>query len=173
MTRILSGVLLSAALLLSQTPTGVDPMSFLLTESKEQVARALGSPSMVADFGEDFQSWQYQTPDGDHDEFSQMVVFRKSSRSIVSVTRNYEPERNVDALFPETETTVHYFNALYGLRLRRLSGGRMLMAMGAPKRGQLTGQLVLMRESELRYFYSWLKVGEPEPDRAAAPAPAR
>ena len=126
---------------------------------------------MVADFGQDFQSWQYESDE--HEEFSLTVVFRKSDGKLVSVTRNYEPERNVDALFPEAETTVHQFNPQYGLRLRRLSGGRVLMAMGAPKRGQVTGQMVVMRESELRYFYPWVKVAEPVIDRAAAPVPAR
>jgi len=31
------------------------------------------------------------------------------------------------------------------------------MAMGVSEAGQLTGQVVLMRESELRYFYEWLE----------------
>ena len=161
------GALISTALLFSQIPSGADPQPgavepkwFLLTESKDQVTRALGTPAMVADFGQDFQSWRYQIDNVDHDDFSHAVVFRKSDHSLVSVTRSYEPERNVDALFPEAKTTVHHYpdarNPQFSLRLRRLSGGRALMAMGSPRRGQTTGQLVLMRESELRYFYPWL-----------------
>jgi len=162
-----------ALLLFSQTPPAIEPQSFLLNESKEQVSRVLGLPTLVADFGTDFQSWQYQIDNADHDDFSLLVVFRKSTGKIVSVTRNYASERNVDALFPDAETTVRYFNPQYGARVRRLSGGRVLMAMGAPRRGQLTGQLVVMRDSELRHFYPSLTAAAPEPDRAAAPGPVR
>lgn len=165
-----STLLLAAALwsapLLSQPPAADpqlrngEPVWFLLTETSDQVTRALGSPSLVADFGRDYRSWQYQIGAVDHDEFSHLLVFCKSGRVLISVTRNYEPERNVDAFFPEAETTVHHYpdadNRKYSLRLRRLSGGRVLMAMGTSKRGQPTGQLVLMRESELRNFYPWL-----------------
>lgn len=142
------------------TPGSVEPLWFLLNETKDQVTRALGNPTFVAEFGQDFRSWQYQIGDIDHHDFSHVVVFRKSDGTIVSVTRNYEPERNVDALFPEPETTVyHYPDAQrreYSLRLRRLSGGRVLMAMGTSAPGQVTGQIVLMRQSELRFFYPWL-----------------
>jgi len=161
------GALLSAALLFSQLPTGADPQLsagelkwFLLTESTDQVTRALGTPARMAEFGKDFLSWQYQIDNIDHDDFSHSVVFRKTDRSLVSVSRSYDPERNVDTLFPEAETTVHHYpdarNPQFSLRLRHLSGGRVLMAMGSPKRGQPTGQLLLMRESELKVFYPWL-----------------
>jgi hypothetical protein len=161
------GALVSTAPLFSQTPAAGNPRLhdgeprwFLLTETRDQVTRALGQPAMVADFGQDFQSWQYQIGDIDHHEFSHQLVFLKSDRALISVTRNYEPERTFDELFPEAETTVHHYpnlkNPQYSLRLRLLSGGRVLMAMGAPKAGQPTGQLVLIRKSELRYFYPWL-----------------
>jgi hypothetical protein len=42
--------------------------------------------------------------------------------------------------------------------VRRLSGGRVLIAMGSTKAGQLTGQVVLIRESELALFHPWLKL---------------
>jgi hypothetical protein len=166
-TVLFIGALLSAAPLFSQLPAAADPQLrngelrwFLLSETKDQIARALGPPTLVAGFGQDFLSWQYQIGDVDHDDFSHQVVFRNSSREIVSITRNYEPERNVDELFPGPETTVHHFpdasKSQFSLRLRRLSGGRVLMAMGTSKPGQLTGQLVLMRESELRVFYPWV-----------------
>ena len=45
----------------------------------------------------------------------------------------------------------------FSIRVRRLSGGRLLMAIGTSKPGQTTGQLVLMRESELTHFYPWLE----------------
>jgi len=166
--RLLQGALLSAALLFSQSSPGPDPEAartgeprwFLLNESTDLIRRELGPPALVAEFGEDFLSWQYQIDNSEHDEFSHSVVFRKSDRSLVSITRNYSPERSVDGLFPGAETTVHHFPDAkapqFSLRLRRLSGGRVLMAMGSPKQGQPTGQLVLMRESELRVFYPWL-----------------
>jgi hypothetical protein len=164
---LLLGALLGAAPLFSQIPPAADPQRrdgelrwFLLTETKDEVTRALGPPTVVAGFGQDFVSWQYQIGDVDHDEFSHQVVFRSSVRGIVSITRNYQPERNVDELFPETETTVHHYpdaeKPQFSLRLRCLPAGRVLMAMGISRPGQLTGQLVLMKESELRYFYPWV-----------------
>jgi hypothetical protein len=161
------GALLATAPIFSQTLPAADPQLkdgeliwFLLTETREAVARSLGQPTMAADFGGDFHSWQYQVGDVDHDDFSLHVVFRKSARTLISVTRNYESGQNVDALFPKNETTVHHFpdakKPQFSLRLRRLSGGRVLMAMGTSKAGDPTSQLVLMRETELRYFYPWL-----------------
>ena len=161
------GALLSAALLLSEVPSAADPQLrngelswFLLTETKDQVTRALGQPKAVAGFGHDFLSWQYQIGNVDHEEFSHQVVFRESTHRLVSITRNYDPERNVDVMFPPAETTVHHYpdgeKPQFSLRLRRLPGGRLLMAMGTSKPGQVTGQLVLMRESELRFFYPWV-----------------
>jgi hypothetical protein len=161
------GMLLPAASLFSQTLPAADPQLrdgkvswFLLNETKDQVARSLGQPTMAAEFGHDFQSWQYQIGDVDHDEFSHQLVFRKSDGKLISITRNYETERKVDALFPQQETTVHFYPAAeklhYSVRVRRLSGGRVLMAMGTSRADQVTSQLVLMRQSELRYFYPWL-----------------
>ncbi len=63
---------------------------FQLNETEEEVVRALGSPTVVADFGADFRSWQYQIGDIDHHEFSHWLVFRASDRKLLSVTRNYE-----------------------------------------------------------------------------------
>lgn len=163
---LVSGALWAAPLF-CQVPAAADPHVkdgefrwFLFTESQDEVQTALGQSQMVADFGSDFRSWQYQIGDVDHDDFSLAVVFRKSTGKLVSVTRNFDAGRNVDVFFPESETaTYHYPNARkpqYSVRVRRLSGGRLLMAMGASKAGQPTSQLVLMRESELRYFFDWL-----------------
>lgn len=164
---VLAGMLLGgAASLLSQFSLA-DPRLdheklrwFLLTETKDQVRRALGQPKDVAEFGSDFVSWQYQTGDEDEGNYSHQLVFRRSTGQLISVTRNYDRERLVDLWFPQEETSVHYFpdekNPQFGLRLRHLSEGRVLMAMGAPMAGQKTGQIVLMRESEIRFFYPWL-----------------
>ena len=115
---------------------------------------------MVADFGA-YRSWQYQIGEVEHDDFSHALVFRKSDGKLVSVSRNYDPERNVDVFFPASETTVRWFRAAgqadFAMRVRRLRGGRVLIAVGTSKPGQSTGQVVLMRESELRHFYPWLE----------------
>src|ERR1051325_9748842 len=105
-----------AAPLFSQDPAVADPHLkdgefrwFLLTESQDEMRNSLGQSQMVADFGNDFRSWQYQVGDVDHDDFSLAVVFRKSTGMLVSVTRNFGTERNVDAFFPQSETATYYY----------------------------------------------------------------
>ncbi|HBY62881.1 MAG TPA: hypothetical protein DEH78_23920 [Solibacterales bacterium] len=172
MLRVVTlGALLAAAPLFSGMSEARDPrvardqiVWFQLTESREQAAKLLGAPSTVAHFGTDFISWQYQGGDVDHHEYSHQLVFRKSDGKLASVTRNYEPGRNVDPLFPARVSSVHHFpNAekpQLSLRLRRLPGGRVLMAMGSPKPGSLTTQLVLMREDDLPALYPWIRLPE-------------
>ena len=153
---------LMAAPLFSQGPD-FDPQVrrgefswFALTESKADVARTLGAPAVVAEFGPDFVSWQYRTGDTDHDEFSHYLVFRKSTGTLVSVTRTFESERNVDVFFPRAETVAYTHRsagaAAYSVRVRRFADGRPLLAMGAARPGDTTAQLLLIRLSELRYF---------------------
>src|SRR5262249_40686574 len=133
-SRALAGVLFSAALLPAQARPAPEPelrdgelIWFTLRESKEEITRALGRPTMVADFGRDFRSWQYRLGNVDHDEFSHQLVFRRSTGELISVTVNFESERNVDALFPEQETMAYSYpeakRAQYSLRLRRLPQG--------------------------------------------------
>ncbi|MEO8027697.1 MAG: hypothetical protein ABI823_14540 [Bryobacteraceae bacterium] len=130
-----------------------------LTAEPAGAKRLLGQPVVVADFGVDFQSYQYQIDNKDHDDVSHLVVFRKSTGALVSVTRNYDPERAVDAFFPTAETEVHSNPDPHGkfdILVRRLPGGWLLFAMGISDAGKPTGQIVLMRRSEVRFFYSWL-----------------
>ena len=172
---VLIWALLPAAPVFSQQGLWSDPVVsgdavkwFQLVESESEVRRCLGQPSMVADFGE-YRSWQYQIGEVEHDDFSHALVFRKSDGKLVSISRNYDPERKVDAFFPASETTVHWFRAEgqpdFPMRVRRLSGGRVLMAVGTSKPGQTSGQLVLMRESELRHFYPWLELAMKGPGK--------
>ncbi|MDX2151535.1 MAG: hypothetical protein SFV54_12430 [Bryobacteraceae bacterium] len=165
---VLLGALLTAAPLFSERLPGRDPrvekgqvIWFLLTESREQVAKAMGPPSVVSEIGQ-YVSWQYMGGDVDHHEPSHTLIFRKADGVLAGVTRNYEPDRDVDALFPAKETSAHHFpNAEkpeMSLRLRRLPGGRVLIAIGSPKPGTPTPQLTLMREAELKIFYPWLSV---------------
>jgi len=159
--------LLSAAPVFSQQALLPDPQTsaegfhwFLLVESESEVRKHLGQPAMVADFGE-YRSWQYQIGDVEHDDFSHALVFRKSDGKLVSISRSYSTQRNVDAFFPVSETSTHWFRATgqpdFAMRVRKLSGGRVLIAVGVSKPGQTTSQLVLMRESELAHFYPWLE----------------
>ena len=154
MKLITLGVLLLAAPLFSQ----IDPRStegsvewFSLNESAGEVRKMLGAPRMVAPFG-DFVSWQFQIGVEDAHEFSHQVVFRGST--LISVTRQWEEEHDVDALFPVAETKyVGVPDADYTIAIRRLGGGRVLLGMGVTGPGAKTTQVVLMRESELGTFY--------------------
>ena len=133
---------------------------FSINDSKQQILKSLGQPAITASFGLDFESWQYRLGSTDHDDFSHLVVFRKSDQTLVSVTRNFDPERTVDDIFPAAKSIVYFYpNAQkpeYAVRVRKLPGGAVLMAMGISKQGQLTGQVVLMRAAELKHFYPWL-----------------
>lgn len=155
---VLLGALLLAAPLFSQN---VEVLPFQLTESRAQVRQKLGQPALVVPAG-DFESWQYQVGVEDNHEFSHVLLFRVSTGELLSATRNWEQECSVDELFPAAESRVYYFpdaqHPEYGVRVRRLSGGRVLMAMGSAKAGQPTGQVVMIRESELAIFHPWLKL---------------
>lgn len=166
-TKLLFGALiLSAPLVWCERAVSADPRIekgglrwFSLTESPAQVEAALGQPALAASTGSDHLAWQFRLDGTDHHEFSHVLVFRKSTAKLVSVTRLYEEERTVDEFFPPTETTVHQYpgtTASFGLRLRRLPDGRVLLAMGSLKPGIPTGQLVLVREDELPALYPWL-----------------
>ena len=145
------GALLLAAPLFSQMaqwadplPSAAEPKWFLLVETESQIRAKLGQPKMVADFG-NYRSWQYQFGEVDHEDYSHALVFRKSDGKLISVSRSYDPERTVDQFFPASKTTVHYYpdadKPQFTMRVRRLSGGRLLMAMGTSKAGQSTGQI--------------------------------
>jgi hypothetical protein len=153
------GALLAAAPLFSQAAAH-ELLRFQLTESRQQVAELLGLPALVAPFG-DFESWHYQLGIDDHHEYSHNLVFRQDTGELVSVSRNYEEKPQVvDELFPEPESFLeHYPSAdrpAMTLRVRRLEGGRVLIALGAAAPGQPATQLLLIRESELRLFLPWL-----------------
>ena len=136
-----------------------EPSWFQLTEDRQQVGKLLGKPVLVTESGADFYSWQYQT-DSINEDYSHYAVFRKADGKLISITRQYEPERNVDMLFPTEETLTCFFpdktTVTFAARVRRLSGGRLLIAMGSAKPGQKTGQLLLIREAEVGHFYPWV-----------------
>lgn len=155
---------LATAPLFAQTPA--DPalregrlIWLHLKESRQEIARLLGPPALTADFGKDFQSWQYRIGDGDHDDSSHILIFRKSTGALVSVTRNFSPERTVDEFFPpaQWQTYSSEFNGVrYSVRVRILPEGKLLLAMGTAKAGQPTGQLILVSDTELPNLFPWI-----------------
>jgi hypothetical protein len=129
-----------------------------LSESRDVLTEVFGAPRVTATFG-DFVAWQYQLGGVDGHDFSHQLVFRKSTGKLVSITRSYEPDVEVDSFFPEAETRVYTFRGgpePFPVRLRRLPGDLLLIAMGTAKRGDKTGQLMLIHQAELRHFHSWL-----------------
>lgn len=163
----LSGVLLLAAPLISETVVNADPIVrqgrlvwFDLTETHEQIADRLGPPAMAAPLGNNFVSWQYKFGTDDHDGFSHHLIFRKSDGILACITRNFDSEQQVDAMFPSAETTTHRRHEKgrppYSVRVRRLAGDRLLLAMGADKPGDTSSQIVLVRLAELKFFQEWL-----------------
>ena len=157
---VLMGALLLAAPAFSQEE---NLLAFQLKETRDQVTQRMGRPQLVVPFGE-FESWQYQIGVEDNHEFSHILLFRVSTGELLSVTRNWEQERPIEELLPLTESRVYYYpdatNPVYGVRVRRLSDHRVLIAMGSVKVDQPTGQVVLIRDSELAHFHPWLKLDE-------------
>ena len=155
---VLLGALLLAVPAFSQQNEILD---FQLTESRAEAQQKLGRPAIVIPAG-DFESWQYQIGIQDNHDFPPILLFRVSTGALLTATRNWEHERTVDDLFPPAETKVYYSpdaqHPEYAVRVRRMSGGRVLMAMGSAKPGQPTGQVVMIRERELPLFHPWLKL---------------
>lgn len=157
MRFFLGALLLWAAPLFSQMP---ELSGLQLNEAPGEVRKALGFPALVADLNPEFVSWQYQIGVADHDEFSHALVFRKSLNNLVSISRSFDIPINVEPMFPAGETTYHRYpkagDAQLTVRLRRLTGDRLLMAMGSAKPGDPTTQLILIHRSVLSIFYPWL-----------------
>lgn len=162
---VLAGALLLAAPPAEKLPPQADPRVsagtvewFTLNETPQQIRKEFGPPALAAEYGAGLLTWQFQMGGIDHHDFSHVVVFRKDDQRLVSVTRNYEPEQGVDALFPLAASKVVPIPGPAGfvMHVRRLAGGRLLMAMTREGAGQTTGQVTLMRESEVARFYPWL-----------------
>jgi hypothetical protein len=131
-----------------------------LNESPAEVRKILGEPVLVADINSEFRSWQYRVGDIDHDEYSHALIFRRSTNSLVSISRTFEAPIQVEKLFPEAATTYHRYpetgNAEMTVRLRRLPQDRLLLAFGSAKPGDPAIQLVLIHRSVVPVFYPWL-----------------
>jgi hypothetical protein len=159
--------LLPAAPVFSQAPSFADPQIrqgrfewLRLEETRAEVASLLGPPAVVASYGAGFESWQFQLDSREEHDVSHVAVFRVSTGRLISITRFYDPEQNLDRFFPAAGTETYWFSETgrpdYPLLLRRLPGDLLLLAMGVSERGQPAGQLVLLRASELSAFYPWL-----------------
>lgn len=173
MHSIAIGTLLLAASLFAQNPK-VDPRSaaalaaMTLDETPDQVTARFGPPQQTAESGPNYQAWQYFLGADQHDP-SHFFLFRKSDRKLASITRNADTEESIDSLFPPAETRTCIFRKEgkipYTARVRKLSGDRVLVAMGAARPGQPVRQIVLIRQSALRVFLPWVE----EELRAAKP----
>jgi hypothetical protein len=134
-------------------------VAFKLNETRAEVSKLLGAPAFIQPAG-DLESWQYQIGVEDHHEFSHALVFRISTGQLISATQNFEPAKPLDALFPSAETRVYHYpdaqHPEFSVRLRKLDGGRLLLAMGSAKQGSDVAQIMLIREDELPRFHTWL-----------------
>ncbi len=125
-----------------------------------EIRRLLGEPVLVADVNSEFRSWQYRLGGMDHEDFSHALIFRKSTNTLVSVSRTFETPVNIEKLFPPSASTYFHFlergKPEMVVRVHRLANGRLLLAFGSAKPDDLTNQIVLIEGSALRVFYPWL-----------------
>src|SRR5947209_6729009 len=107
----LAASLLVAAPLFSLERSPFDPRVendqfewFQMTESRQEVARLLGPPILTGDAGPQYTGWQYRIGEIGDEDFSHYLTFSKASGTLVSIVRNFDPQKNVDAFFPEAQT---------------------------------------------------------------------
>ncbi len=139
---------------------GTELLAFDLNEMPADVISRFGRPDTVDDSLPNYRSWFFKRGAQDEHDFGYILCFRRSDDKLVSVTRNFEPEVLVDHLFPEGSFSVRYWpsdqNPQFGVRIRALSRGRLLLAMGCDKEGMPCGQLVLVHSSVVPVFFPWL-----------------
>ena len=167
---VLGTLLLAASPIFSQVPAAFDPRKvdggvqwFTLHESRGDILKLLGAPKLVLDLGLDFESWQYEVEPSDEEEPSHILVFRKSTGQLISVTRNYSPERTVDEWFSAAAQPRYFPNnetPALRVRIEKRADHRVWLAIGADKPGKLAGQVLLIDERELPRFYPWLASAE-------------
>ncbi len=161
--RLLAASLAATTLCIAQeappTLPGAELLAFTLDETRAQTLAKLGSPIHTGSFGPGYWSWFYQVGMSDED-FSHTLLFRSSDGKLVSITRAFDPEVNVDHLFPKEETEMRYWpdekSPQFKARVRKLGGNRLLVAMGSAE-GQKCGQLLLIRLDAVPTFFAWLE----------------
>lgn len=155
-------LLLLGALLTAAPLQITEILRFTLEETPAQIARGMGQPVQVNDTGPNFNTWYYQTGVLDNHEFSHVLLFRRADSKLISVTRNYHLPVDVAPLFPAAKSSIHHWpNAAapqLSVQVREYEGDRVLIAMGVPKPGAPTTQLVVIRRSALPIFFPWLKL---------------
>jgi hypothetical protein len=134
---------------------------FQLTENQKQVMAVYGVPKITTHVGEEFIGWQFVFGEIGEEDYSHYLVFSNKSGTLVSVARNYDPERVVDAFFPPSETTTYSLPTAnpgepFRVRVHRLKNGNYLIAMGVSKPGELCGQILLTTEDALQVFQTGL-----------------
>ena len=168
MKTLCLGTLLLAASPIFSSQQQIDPQVvkgqvvwFTLEEDVQAVYQKLGRPAQVAEFGPGYVSMQYQIDSADKHDSSHVLMFRREDNRLISVTRTYDEPRDVDALFPADVSSTEYWpdskSPKYSVRVRKLPGGRLLIAMGVARRGETTTQLMLIHESALKAFMPWLE----------------
>lgn len=135
--------------------------AFTLRESAEQIQKRFGVPANVKR-GPGFAVLCFQdNAQAEHEDgfYDWCFYFEIPTGALLSVTRNLEPARALDALFPETSSRTHampHAPGGFGATSRKLNGDRVLVAVGRRSRGDRCGQLVLMRAGALPRFYPWI-----------------
>jgi hypothetical protein len=172
---ILGAWLIAASPLFPQTHLSVSELlRFTLEESGQQLTRVLGQPLQVADAGPAHFTWYYQTDVLDKHDHSHLLMFRRSDGKLISVTRNFHLPTSVDALFPDAGSRTYYWpdreKPTWQVRVRPLSGDRLLIAMGVEKKGDPTTQIVVIRRSVLPAFLPWLASEIAPPASSGPPA---
>jgi hypothetical protein len=159
------GALFLAAPVFSQADPQVKGKNirwFSLREDRAGILKILGPAKTENSFGQDFQSLQFQIAGGDTHEFSHQVVLRRSTGAVVSVTRTWDEPRRLDALFPARRTQfVQTPDGSFTVAVRRLSGGRVLVAPGVSGPETPGHQIVLIAEAEIAAFFPFLAVRHP------------
>lgn len=135
-------------------------LEFTLEESPAEIVARMGPPAQAADSDVNYRVWQYQIEVADNHDFSHTFCFRKSDGKLVSVTRSFGEERNVDALFPASTRRIYHWPTAekpqYSVLVRQVPGNRVLIAMGVSRPGQPAGQLLLIRRDAMQFFLPWL-----------------
>jgi hypothetical protein len=160
---LLARIGLVALLVWAQSDTskpGIELLGFDMNETPSDVVSRLGRPDSVDDSLPNYISWLFKLGAQDEHDYGFILCFRRSDQKLVSVTRNFEPEAVVDHLFPEGSFVVRHWpsdeNPQFSIRVRALSGERLLDAMGSAEEGKPCGQLILIHRTVVPIFFPWL-----------------
>src|SRR5215813_7440496 len=100
---VIAGALLFAALP-AFTGSAPEIQRFNMDETPDQIVKIMGRPTHIDDSLKSYQSWQYDAPpDEESDDNSPPAWFfcwNSADRRLLSITRNFDKPRDIDALFP-------------------------------------------------------------------------